>query len=96
LVSGLPGHLYINSTNFSGIKPGRYEIEDGNIFVLVNEYETKNAKDCKLEAHRKFIDIQYICSGEEQTGVALLKNQIHVEEYDETMDFIFSMRKHHL
>ena len=80
---------YINSTDFSGIEPGRYEIEDDNIFAIVNEYETKNVNDCVLEAHRKFIDIQYIYSGVELIGVAPLVDQIPTIEYDESKDCVF-------
>ena len=80
---------YVDSTDFSRIEPGRYEIEDDNIFAIVNEYETKNVNDCVLEAHRKFIDIQYICSGVELIGVAPLVNQIPTKEYDETKDCAF-------
>jgi YhcH/YjgK/YiaL family protein len=80
---------YLNSTDLSGIKPGRYEVEDDNIYAIVNEYKTKDAKDCVLEAHRKFIDIQYIYSGVELAGVTSLINQIPVEEYDETRDCVF-------
>jgi YhcH/YjgK/YiaL family protein len=80
---------YLNSTDLSGIKPGRYEVEDDNIYAIVNEYKTKDAKDCVLEAHRKFIDIQYIYSGVELVGVTSLINQIPVEEYDETRDCVF-------
>ncbi len=80
---------YINSTDFSSIEPGKYEIEDDNIFAIVNEYETKNINDCLLEAHRKFIDIQYIHSGVELIGVASLANQIPTREYDESKDCVF-------
>ena len=80
---------YINSTNFSKVKPGRYEIENEDIFAFVNEYETKDVNDCVLEAHRKFIDIQYIYSGVELIGVAPLVNQIPVVEYDEGKDCVF-------
>jgi YhcH/YjgK/YiaL family protein len=80
---------YLNSADLSEIKPGRYEIEDDNIYAIVNEYKTKDAKDCKLEAHRKFIDIQYICSGMELVGVASFVNQTPVEEYDENRDCVF-------
>lgn len=80
---------YLNSTDLSKIKPGKHEVEDDNIYAIVNEYKTKDAKDCKLEAHRKFIDIQYIYSGIELIGVASLMNQTPVEEYDESRDCVF-------
>ncbi len=82
---------YINSTDFSGLGSGRYEIKNEDIFAIVNEYETKDIKDCKLEAHRKYIDIQYIYSGVELIGVAPLINQTPSEEYNEKNDCVFFM-----
>jgi YhcH/YjgK/YiaL family protein len=66
---------YIQKTDFSLLDDGKYEIEGENIFALVQEYNTKDAKDAKPEAHIKYIDIQYIHSGTELIGVATLKNQ---------------------
>ncbi|HAF27831.1 MAG TPA: YhcH/YjgK/YiaL family protein [Bacteroidales bacterium] len=69
---------YIQKTDFSLLDDGKYEIEGENIFALVQEYNTKDAKDAKPEAHKKYIDIQYIHSGTELIGVATLKNQVIV------------------
>ncbi|UCH13774.1 MAG: YhcH/YjgK/YiaL family protein [Bacteroidales bacterium] len=80
---------YINSTDFSKTEPGKYEIDSDNIFAVVNEYETKDIKDCALEAHRKYIDIQYMYSGAELIGVAPLVNQTPVKEYSEEKDCVF-------
>ena len=38
--------------------------------ILVQEGTTKPWKDAKLEAHRKFLDIQYILEGQEVVGLA--------------------------
>ncbi len=80
---------YINSTDFSKIEPGKYEIDSDSIFAMVNEYETKDIKDCALEAHRKYIDIQYMYSGTELIGVTSLVNQIPVKEYNQEKDCVF-------
>jgi len=69
---------YLRETDFSLLDDGKYEIEGENIFALVQEYNTKDAKDAKPEAHKKYIDIQYIHSGTELIGVATIKNQVIV------------------
>lgn len=44
---------------------GRHEIEGDNVYVLVQNYATKPVEEGKFEAHRKYIDIQYVHSGRE-------------------------------
>ena len=71
---------YIHATDFSKTAPGKYVIVHDEIFALVQEYDTKDMGECKLERHLKYIDIQYVISGEEQMGIASFKNQIPVLE----------------
>jgi len=80
---------FLCETDFSNFKPGKIFIDGKNIFAMLNEYQTKNVSDCKLEAHKKYIDIQYIISGEELIGFATLKNQKILEEYDDEKDVVF-------
>ena len=80
---------FLQETDFSNFEPGRTEIDNDNIFALLSEYQTKNPDDCRLEAHRKYIDIQYIVSGSELIGYAPLNDQTITEEYDEEKDVIF-------
>lgn len=49
----------------AGRPPGRYELDAGNCFALVQSYTTKPLQDAKFEAHKKFIDIQFILAGRE-------------------------------
>ena len=51
---------YINKTDLINIAPGTYKIDNDNIFAIVQEYDTKDKSECKLEGHFKYIDIQYI------------------------------------
>jgi YhcH/YjgK/YiaL family protein len=80
---------YIRNTDLKNIKPGKYEIDGENIFALINEYETKIESEGKLEAHRKYIDVQYVISGEELMGYSPLGNQQVLEPYKEKNDIIF-------
>ncbi|MDD5598954.1 MAG: YhcH/YjgK/YiaL family protein [Victivallaceae bacterium] len=45
---------------------GRYEIMGDESFALVQSYDTREIAQGKLEAHRKFIDIQTLLSGSER------------------------------
>ena len=55
---------------------GRYELDDG-VFYMVQSYETKEKNDTP-EAHRKYIDIQYIVSGKEAIGYGSLEKMTEV------------------
>lgn len=80
---------YLKKTDFSKTGLGKYEIDGGNIFALVNEYNTKNENEGKLEAHKKYIDVQFVAKGSELMGYAPLENQKVIDEYNEQNDITF-------
>lgn len=47
------------------IADGRHEIEGERIYANVMSYETKPAATLVHEAHRRFIDVQFLLAGEE-------------------------------
>jgi YhcH/YjgK/YiaL family protein len=80
---------YIKATDLKNINPGKYEIDGENIFALISEYKAKSESEGKLEAHRKYIDVQYVISGEELMGYAPLGGQQVLDPYKEENDIIF-------
>jgi YhcH/YjgK/YiaL family protein len=74
------GFEFIMNTDLEKIVPGKYDIDNDAIFAIVQEYDTKEEKDCVLEGHHNYIDIQYIISGVELMGFTPLTNQEVVEE----------------
>ena len=44
---------------------GRHEIDGDRVYALVQHYETRPVAGVALEAHRRFIDIQYVARGRE-------------------------------
>lgn len=44
---------------------GRHDLDGDHCFALVQTYETKPLEKAKFEAHRKYIDVQFIHSGRE-------------------------------
>ncbi len=79
---------YLRDTDFKNLQNGRYEIAGNDIFSIVNNYTTKDLEDCRLEAHRKYIDIHYMAEGSELIGYSLFSSQEPATEYDEANDFI--------
>lgn len=78
---------YLKIADFSKMSSGKYVIDGDKLFVLVNEYATKDYKDCILEAHKKYIDFQYMLSGCEQIGYVPLSDQKITKEYDSENDY---------
>jgi len=79
---------YLNNSDFSKIELGTYKIEGDDVFAMVQEYDTKEIDNCKLEGHRKYIDIQYIIEGEEHIGLTSMSNQ-QLEERNDEGDYAF-------
>jgi len=50
------------------IAPGRYELDGDRLYVNVMDIQNHSRETSKLEAHKKYIDIQYIFSGDEEMG----------------------------
>lgn len=71
------------------IEPGKYRLAGDDVYASVNDYQTKLPEDANWEAHRKYIDLQYIISGEEMMGILPLEKTVMPEEYNESKDLIF-------
>jgi YhcH/YjgK/YiaL family protein len=80
---------YIASTDFSGMEPGRYEIEGSNLFALVQTYESIPVEQGKWECHRNYIDIQYIIEGSEMIGCNNVDKMKVTVEYNPDKDIAF-------
>jgi YhcH/YjgK/YiaL family protein len=82
------GFEFITETDLATIESGKHQIDNDDVFAIVQEYDTKEEKDCILEGHHKYIDIQYIIQGVELMGFTPLTNQVSVEE-DLEKDYTF-------
>jgi len=71
--------------NLSTLPLGRKVLSD-KVFVNVQEYTTRDPGKQQLEAHRKYIDFQYVVLGRELMGSGKLSDAKVVEPYDSTKD----------
>lgn len=65
------------------------EIDGQKIFAIFQEYTTKIPGEIKMEGHRKYIDIQYIFSGEERILLANTTDIISADTYNDQKDIHF-------
>jgi len=77
---------FLKNTDFTSITLGRIELGD-NMFANVSEYFSKDREGAPFEVHQKYIDIQYVVSGNELIDVASLKNMAVTKQYDSENDF---------
>lgn len=68
----MKGLELLRDTDFSHMEDGRYEVDGDGLFFMLQSYDTKAVNDTP-EAHRKYIDIQFLISGAELMGVAPLE-----------------------
>jgi len=80
---------YLKSVDFTNTEPGKYEIEGEDIYAIVQQYDTKPLTSAKWEAHKKYIDIQYIVSGKEKMGYSHKSKMIITQEYNEEKDALY-------
>ena len=78
---------FLTNKNLKSIEDGRYELLNSDIYANVQTYQTK--ENGLFEAHRQYIDLQFIVSGEEKIGVSDIKNCKTVEAYDTERDVEF-------
>ena len=79
----------LRDSTMSQKEDGRYTVDGDEVYYTIQHYTTKPMSQGKLEAHRKYIDIQFLLSGEELLGYAPVKDLTVAEEYNPQKDIAF-------
>jgi len=87
---------FLRNSNLSTLETGRHNIDGDNLYASISEYLTKDESEARFEAHRKYVDIQYVVSGKEIIQITPIAMRDTVfQEYDETRDIeFFSVNEH--
>ena len=81
---------YMRDTDLNALAPGRYPIVGDELFAIVEQAPGKTKEMAKLEAHRKYIDIQLVLDGDERMGWKPLADCLNpVSEHSEEKDIRF-------
>src|SRR4051812_21972239 len=65
----------------------RVAVRGDEIFALVQRYQAKSHAEAFWEAHRKYIDIQWVIEGVESMGHAHVDSLRTLREYDANKDY---------
>jgi YhcH/YjgK/YiaL family protein len=75
--------------DFECCRGKRFEIDGTNIYAESGEFKLRNLNDAPLEAHDKYIDIQYCIRGEEEFGWKSRENCKEDIPYNIERDIVF-------
>ena len=76
-------------TDWSSIPDGRFEIDGDDVFAIVDRRTGKGMNEATLEIHRRYIDIQFLVSGEDVMGFTPLSDCLLGQPFDQDRDVGF-------
>lgn len=82
---------FLESTNWEDLAMGRVEINEDNIFAFHSKYSTKLYDGAIWEAHRKYLDIQFMIEGYEKIGICDIEKMFVNREYSEEADAVLGI-----
>ena len=77
---------FLKSQDLPNLAPGKYLLAGDSVYVSVTEGPTKEFDKTQWEAHRKYIDVQYVARGKEKIGVAPVASATVVNPYSDAKD----------
>jgi YhcH/YjgK/YiaL family protein len=80
---------FIKEAQKKDLAIGKYEIEGKELYASIQEYTPKVPENGKFEAHRNYIDIQYIISGIETMGEMDIAKASSKSDYNPEKDVEF-------
>ncbi len=80
---------YLATTDIDRLEVGEHPIDGRDIFAIVADYALKPREQGRLEAHRKYLDIQYLACGTEWLGYVPLADQAVSQAYSGESDVVF-------
>ena len=81
---------FLKNSDLAKLEVRRYDLDGDNLYATVSEYISKNEESANFEAHRKYIDIQYVVSGKELINIAPITSKKEVvTPYDSVKDIEF-------
>lgn len=80
---------YLSRLDVSEADAGKRVDVDEDFYYSVQSYDTKPAYQCRLESHRKYVDIQIMVLGEECMDLVDISRLSLKEAYNEEKDVMF-------
>jgi biofilm protein TabA len=80
---------FLATTDLASLTPGRHEIDGDRMYLSIGHADGLGEEGARLEAHRRYIDIQYTIDGDERIGwMPIHRCQSPDAPFDETKDVV--------
>ncbi len=81
---------FLREKNLSELSLGKHEIDGDRLFYIIEKRPGQTKAEAQLEAHRKYIDIQYVVAGTDEMGWKASAECKSIDiPYDENNDIMF-------
>ena len=80
---------FLLKTDLGCLNEGKYNLLDDGTYATITDYQTKDQDTAKYEAHQKYVDIQFVVSGDEYIEILPLDMLEEKPDYDSTADIKF-------
>ncbi len=80
---------FLDQPGLAELPDGTYEISGDFVYAIIDRTNGRKVSDGQLEGHRKYIDIQYVVSGDESMGWRSSTGLKSAVPYDEIKDLEF-------
>jgi biofilm protein TabA len=77
---------FLRDTDLAALPDGRIELDGDRLYVLMMTVDGRGRDKAKLEAHRRYVDIQAVISGEDLMGWSPLAACRQAQPFDEKGD----------
>jgi len=82
--------MFLRQNGLAELPAGRHEIDGDRLFCIISKGPGRSRAEAKLEAHRKYIDIQYVIAGTDEMGFKPTADcKVIDTEYDADKDIEF-------
>lgn len=80
---------FLDQPGLAELPEGKHSIIGDRVHAIIDRCQGRAIEDGDLEGHRKYIDIQYVISGDESMGWSARAGLVNSVEYDEGKDLEF-------
>jgi YhcH/YjgK/YiaL family protein len=84
------GLRFLADTDLRALAPGRHSVDGDRIYLSIDHTHGRGHDGARLEAHRRYIDVQYTVQGDEEIGwMPLAECGQPIDEYNAARDISF-------
>ncbi|MBV7315289.1 YhcH/YjgK/YiaL family protein [Shewanella sp. NIFS-20-20] len=78
---------FLQQADVANLAKGRHDIDGDKVFAIVNDYQPGDRHQSPFEVHQRYMDVQFVVSGQEMCGCLPLADRRSDTDYHQGRDF---------